>query len=389
MNINSIYSYQWHYWWSGIFFLLFFSIADAKNIDEPLTRSKLQQLQQNITSLQAQLTQVKDNYSVTMNALTVAEKQIAKVSQNIRLLQQEMQRTAKALKSNQQQLVEQQQQLDKHKVLLVQQLQASYVSGRQEYIKLWLNQQEPARLGRILQYYNYFNKQRARQITAVKKMLADITQLQQSIQTKQQQQKQNQQVLMQEKAQLTTQQTLRLEAITHLRAEIKKKGDALFVLQKQEKQLQNLLQAIQKVMYEIPQTVDVMFAEKKLQLPPPAKGKLRNLYGHWRRLGKLRWQGILIDGKMGDQVKSVFHGRVAFADWLRGYGLIMIIDHGKGYMSLYGHNQSLLKEVGDWVSTGETIALLGNSGGYSQPALYFEIRYQSQPLNPVQWLSQR
>lgn len=120
----------------------------------------------------------------------------------------------------------------------------------------------------------------------------------------------------------------------------------------------------------------------------PAKGRLRRLFGRVRQ-GQVRWKGILFQGEEGSEIKAIQTGRVLFSEWLRGFGLVMIIDHGKGYMSVYGYNQALLKQPGDTVRRGETVALMGQSGGQTRPYLYFEIRRKGIPVNPTAWLSQR
>ena len=130
------------------------------------------------------------------------------------------------------------------------------------------------------------------------------------------------------------------------------------------------------------------FRELRGKMSWPAKGRLIRRFGQRRSTG-MRWQGVLISGREGSAVKAIHHGRVVFADWFRGKGLLIIIDHGDGFMSLYAHNQSLLRETGDWVDTGETIATMGNSGGLQNAALYFEIRQQGKPSNPKKWCSHK
>jgi septal ring factor EnvC (AmiA/AmiB activator) len=117
----------------------------------------------------------------------------------------------------------------------------------------------------------------------------------------------------------------------------------------------------------------------------PTKGKLRRLFGD-RRQGQVRWKGVKIDGRAGSPVMAIHYAKVLYADWLRGFGLVTVLDHGDGYMSLYGHNQALLHQAGDYVEAGETIALVGQSGGQSKPNLYFEIRHKGKPINPTKWL---
>ena len=153
---------------------------------------------------------------------------------------------------------------------------------------------------------------------------------------------------------------------------------------------QTLLKAIEEAERAAQQRPTQLAGLSKLKgkLIRPADGRLRKLFGK-RRQGQVRWKGILIDSSSGSQVRTVHDGKVLYADWLRGFGLVAVVDHGKGYMSLYGHNQALLKQAGDAVQAGETIALVGQSGGQQSPNLYFEIRHKGKPVNPSAWLSNR
>ena len=126
-------------------------------------------------------------------------------------------------------------------------------------------------------------------------------------------------------------------------------------------------------------------ASRKGKLKLPSKGRLINKFGQERQ-GSRRWKGIIINGQTGQAVNVISHGRVLFADWIKGFGLVMVVDHGKGYMTLYGHNQTLLKQAGDYVQANEQIALLGQSGGQNKPVLYFELRHKGKAINPIRWL---
>ena len=129
------------------------------------------------------------------------------------------------------------------------------------------------------------------------------------------------------------------------------------------------------------------FKQQKGKLPWPTSGPFLATFGEPRKQGGLTWNGVLISAKHGTPVRAISHGRVAFADWLQGFGFITIIDHGEGYMSLYGHNETLVKQAGDWVDAGEVIATSGDSGGQPMPGVYFEIRSRGKPVNPSRWCS--
>ncbi len=174
--------------------------------------------------------------------------------------------------------------------------------------------------------------------------------------------------------------------VAQLSLDIVSQDKKLISLLENKKNLTLLVRQLKQAMDDISNiTIEKSFKKQKGQLYWPAKGKVKQLFGHWRSTGKVKWQGNMIKAKEGDPVHSVYYGRIAYADWLRGYGLIIIVDHGDGYMSLYGHNQTLLKEVGDWVDNNEIIATVGSSGGLQQVGLYFEIRYNGKPSNPARW----
>jgi septal ring factor EnvC (AmiA/AmiB activator) len=190
-----------------------------------------------------------------------------------------------------------------------------------------------------------------------------------------------------QKRQLEAARAGRKQVISKLNSHMKDKGEELNNLKSDEKQLQSLLTEIQQALSDIPpdSTAHVPFNTRKGMLPWPSNGRLVANFGSKRQVGKLKWDGVLIAAPEGQEVRAIHHGRVAFADWLRGFGLLLIIDHGDGYMSLYGHNQSLFKETGEWVEPGEVVAQVGNSGGRSTAGVYFGIRHNGQPINPIHW----
>ena len=142
---------------------------------------------------------------------------------------------------------------------------------------------------------------------------------------------------------------------------------------------------LKALLAEFPAESSQRFSAVRGQLAWPVPGRLVNDYGQ-PRAGSLRWNGVLVGAESGTSVRSLYYGRVVFADWLAGMGLLLVIEHGEGYMSLYGHNEALLKEAGDWVEPGERVALVGDSGGQGTPGLYFEIRRAGEPQNPHRWI---
>ena len=169
--------------------------------------------------------------------------------------------------------------------------------------------------------------------------------------------------------------------------EIATQGSRLKKFVADEQQLQQLLKEIRNIMPSMLTEIDKRetFSKRRGQLKWPVKGKVKRIFGKSRQAANLKWNGVLISSNEGNNVRAISHGRVAYADWLRGYGMLVIIDHGDGYMTLYGYNQALYKETGDWVEEGEVIASVGRSGGQLKSGLYFEVRVKGQPSNPAKW----
>jgi septal ring factor EnvC (AmiA/AmiB activator) len=177
--------------------------------------------------------------------------------------------------------------------------------------------------------------------------------------------------------------------VAKLDAGINDAGAEIARLKGEERRLAELVVQLGELMAGFPVETDEPFVRLKGKLAWPIQGKITGNYGQLRGDGPVRWNGVLLEAAAGTPVRAVYHGRVAFADWLPGLGLLIIVDHGGGYMSLYGHNEALLKESGDWVEPGESIAQVGDTGGQSRPALYFEIRQNGEPVNPHPWIARR
>jgi len=271
--------------------------------------------------------------------------------------------------------------------LLASQIKSAYMMGHQEYIKIILNLEDTSSIGRTMTYYNYFNQARLNRIQKSRTTLASLAEVEKKI-------KAQTAVLKKAKQQQTTQRK-ELKSVTQSRAivvaqlhkQLRNKEQDLSVLLEDERRLQKLINDLDEVMPAVLTDPGnrTPFAKLKGKLNWPTRGKLKDIYGKKRRTGRVKWNGVMIMAQSGQDVKAVSHGRVAFAEFLRGYGLLLILDHGDGYMSLYGHNQTIYKEIGEWVDTGETIASIGSSGGQKHSGLYFEIRYNGKPSNPVRW----
>ena len=265
-------------------------------------------------------------------------------------------------------------------------VRADYARGHRDSLTVLLNQEEPSRVARVLTYHRYAERARGEQIRRVREEIAALGEVEAAL-AREQEALQSLQV---EKA--AAQQTLadqrqaRATVLARLNDEIRASGAELDRLAEDARRLEKVIETLRNILPDIPDALGQSrrFAAMKGTLPWPTQGRFRHGFGAPRQ-GGLAWQGVVIAAPAGTSVQAVHHGRVAFADWLRGFGLLVIVDHGDGYMTLYGQNQSLLRQVGDWVEAGEPLATVGDTGGSSDTGLYFEIRQRGTPLNPAQW----
>jgi len=269
---------------------------------------------------------------------------------------------------------------------LSQQIRMNYLSGRQEKLKLLLNQESPARLGRMMVYYDYLNRARRERIHTVVSEVANLVELAASSRDALARLIDLEDAREIELVELERARQERQTAITRIETDIFEAGSNITRLRGEEERLKQLIEEVRALLSEFPVDLDVGFESSKGFLLWPVSGTFINNYGEAREEGQLIWNGVLVSAPSGTPVRAVYHGRIAYADWLPGLGLLVIVDHGDGYMSLYGHNETILKESGDWVVPGEAIAQVGNSGGQARQALYFEIRHDGVPTDPRLWL---
>jgi len=276
--------------------------------------------------------------------------------------------------------------LQRQRDALARQIRAAYAMGRQERLKLLLNQQRPEAVSRMMAYYDYLGRARAVKMAAIRVDIDRLHVTAEAIRREESELASLRDRQQQELAVLQESQGARRDVLSRLNREIADQGKALARLQDDARELTELLSSLEKAMADIPvpTTEQVRFDQRRGRLPWPAGGRVSHRFGS-PRLGSLVWDGVMIAAPEGNEVRAVHHGRVAYADWLRGFGLLLIVDHGDGYMTLYGHNQSLFKELGDWVEENEPIALVGSSGGRERSGVYFGIRYQGRAVNPARW----
>jgi len=328
-----------------------------------------------------------DSKSQYIKQLKSIEGKIGEVNRKLRAINKKIKAKKSELAALRETRLKHQRRLSRENDNLAQQVYTAFTLGREERVKLLFSQQDPQKLQRTLVYYQYFSNARVDLINDVQDSIDKIIETERLIQQARQALEKNQQARSLQKKQLDKDRGKRKSIISSLDQQLKKQGGNLSRLEDEAAQLQDLINSIQKIFADAPEG-DISrraFPELKGKLAWPAKGKLKRLFGRNKPLSNLRWQGVILEAPNGSRVRAISHGRVAFADWLRGLGNLIIIDHGNSYLSLYGHNESLFKSAGEWVETGEVISSIGSSGGQPKPGLYFEIRKRGKPQNPTGW----
>jgi len=362
------------------------SPAMAQQSSDEDYQTKLLELQKSIKLLKSELQKVKGSRNDLQDSLQASEVDMGQLSGKIERLQGELASGKKQLLQLNRNRTELQGQRHEQQKAIGEYVNSAYRLGQQSQVKLLLNQQDPAELARTLKYYDYFIDARADKIDAYLETISELNRLEPRIEAKTRTIKASQKSLQKRHQQLLGKQQSRQDTLAKLNASIHSKDEQLKNKARDQQRLEALLKQVTEAIanLEIPGG-DQPFAQRRGEMLWPTHGPITHAFGSDKAAGKLRWDGVRIKAAVGSKVAAVHHGRVVFSDYLRGHGLLMIVDHGKGYMSLYAHNQMLLKELGDWVSSGETIAKVGNTGGQAHAGLYFEIRHQGKPTNPSRW----
>ncbi|GAA4878489.1 murein hydrolase activator EnvC family protein [Ferrimonas pelagia] len=363
--------------------LLLTTPVAALEPDVERQQAKLQQLADQIRQQQGQLAQAQINKDKQLKALRQAEKAVSDSAASVRRSQQALQGTDTALASlaEQAQTLQQRQQAEQQQ--LANQLRTAWMSGDQDATALLLGNDDPARLERMMVYYQYLNQARIDAIDTVKQTRAELQQI-----TEQQQQVRAQQAeLHQQQAEqqrtLERRQSERQQALAQLDQRLSQGRQQLDQLQENR---DVLAAAIEQALEALAQSQHHLgLSEQKGQLPWPLSGTISHRFGQPRQ-GQLKWNGWLLSAPSGREINAIASGQVVFADWLRGFGLVLVVDHGDEYLSLYGHAQALLRQVGEQVQAGDTVGLSGDSGGLEKPGLYFEIRHRGRAVDPKLYL---
>ena len=360
--------------------------GQSEQASEQETRARLERLQRDIKEINAEISRDNKRKSKLQEQLRQAEVELGELQRDITANQRAVAASEAELDGLQAQREELEEARNAQQARIALELKTAWQMGQQGQVKVLLNQEDPHTVARAMAYYQYFFRARNDLVGQYRETLEDLRVLEERIAGTLDQLAAQQAELEQQQAQLVTAQAAREATVASLSTSIESKAEKLKQLEQDRKELEKLLEAIARAVadLEVPEHYQP-FKAARGKMPWPLATKRVNNFGRPRNEGKMRWQGVTIPATEGSKVNAIHHGRVVYADWLRGSGLLLIIDHGDGYMSLYAHNQSLLREVGEWVKAGTPISTVGNSGGQEQAALYFEIRHQGKPVNPASW----
>ncbi len=367
--------------------LLASSPLAADTDDVSRYQSKLEKLYKSIDKVKKHLKTRRHKRGNVLTELHQLEAEIGKNSLKLKKTDKKVRQLEHRIEKLKKELRQLNRKLRQQQAALAELFRAAYMLGAQQQLKMLLNQQDPASLGRVQVYFDYLNRARAQQIAEFEQSIKHKQRLQTDINASLQNLKSTLASQKAQKKKLNQQRRSRAALLARLEQEIQQQEQNLSELESSRNRIENLLKSLGELLADIPPGPgdEADFASLKGALPRPVAGRFIARFGQAKQQGGLKWNGVLIASDYGEPVKAVSYGRVAFADWLQGFGFITIIDHGKGYMTLYGHNESLFKQAGDWVEAGEVIATVGDSGGHSRPGLYFEIRERGKPVNPARW----
>lgn len=348
-------------------------------------KKKFEEVKRSIEKLKAELEKTKSSRDDLHKSLETNEKNIRTLNNKSKELQENLEQSQDKLNE----LNREQTGLSKKKneqVSLVENyVSAAYKLGQQSQIRLLLSQQHPAEAARMVKYYQAFSATRSEKISEFVATLERLNIVESEIADNTASLQRSYAELKEQQRALKNSQNQRQATLAKLNADVGNQQARLRTLEANRKRLETVLSKVYEEINAQELAIGISaFTQHKGQLPWPTKVKPRNRFGA-KRSKQLRWQGLEFVGNRGDSVVAIHHGQVVFSDYLRGHGLLLIIDHGSGYMSLYAHNDNLYKELGEWVESGEAVASIGNTGGRTDTALYFELRHNGKPTNPTTW----
>ncbi|MCB1644936.1 MAG: peptidoglycan DD-metalloendopeptidase family protein [Pseudomonadales bacterium] len=390
--------------WQRLFRCWLASLALLAALGSPLLMAATTDATSNPAEVEAQLKKLEAEISKFKEMLKATQGEKSSLEDNLRMNEQEINELLKKIESIQSEMQQGEKKISRlqgekknlirakqeQQQLIARQIRAAREIGTQPMLKVLLNQEDPVQVDRMVTYYDYFNRARARQIEDYQDTIVQLDNVSASLAREQLALAANKQQLDQQRSSLLATREARQQVLKDLNRQIASQGNEIGRLTENRAQLEALLTRITESVLQLPTPDEaVSFVSRKGIMELPVAGQVTHRFGARRSGGKVSWDGVFITAPAGEPVHAVHYGRVVFSDWLRGFGLLLIISHGDGFMSLYGHNQVLYRETGDWVSAGDVISSVGDTGGQQEAGLYFEIRNAGKPTNPQQWCKAR
>lgn len=353
---------------------------------------KLETIQSLIAQTQQNLNEKLADSERLQQQLKLAELKIAEAATQLNQTDQELVVTGDEMKQLDKDKIELENQISQQQSALASQIKSAYLSGDYDFAKMIFSQDKANKFERMLTYYQYLNKARQNQIDGFSQLVSQLETLRQDLSNQLKRLADLKETQQSQASKLRDLQQQRYVSLQALNAEISSEREKVLALTQQENDLLAAIEAAQldarrqQELKDDPKLIELQgLSTLQGNLQKPTEGRVQRLFGK-RRQGQVRWKGIVINTKSGSKVNAVADGIVLYSDWLKGFGLVIIVDHGQGYMSVYGRNQALLRNVGDVVLAGDAISLAGTSGGQTRASLYFEIRHKGKALNPSKWL---
>lgn len=379
---------------------LLFALAACAAPAQAAPKDELEKLRGRIGTLQKQLAESEETKAEAGDALRESERAVSETNRKLYQLAEQRRQINAALTKLRSRARTVEADIAAEQATLSKLLYQQYVTGQSDAVKLVLNREDPNEIARQLHYLGYVSRARAELLASLRYNLGNLEKLAGETRDKRAELRALQNEEASQKRRLEKEKTERQQVYARVSSEIAQSRKQLSTLKRDEERLTRLIERLAKevarkkpgkrITNQALPSADSgsgPFRKLKGRLRLPVLGELMNRFGSQRPDSGLSWKGLFISAEPGREVKAIAGGRVVYADWLRGFGNLMIVDHGDGYMSLYGNNEALLKQVGDETRAGDTIAAIGNSGGNPDSGLYFELRYQGKPFDPLPWVT--
>ena len=367
-----------------------FAVVTPALAEQQVTPGQIEDLKEEIADIDEWLADAEEDRSSLEQQLSGLEQEIGRLTRERRELRQQAREQQQRLTKLGKEETELTRVLESQRDSLKKQIRAAWMEGDAPAVKVLLNEIDPDKVARTMTYYEYLSRDTIDRLEAFAANLRQLKETQKQVKAGRMRLAELEENVADRQQKLSSSKKEREQTLAALKTDISNRLSEREELEEDRKRLEKLLQEVEEAIANIPTPNESdPFGSLKNKLPWPAEGKIVRNFGDSYASGKLKHNGLLINTAEEGDVKAVHYGRVVFANWLRGFGLITILDHGDGYMTLYGHSSSLFTSPGDWVEAGEAIAQAGRTGGTNDPAVYFEVRHNGKPDNPRRWLGNR